>query len=59
MTEPRTWQMPEQPDCPVRDSHGTRWTQTGNGDEWQNEYGLCTSWPTLLTDRGPLTEERT
>jgi hypothetical protein len=57
MTEPRVWQLPEPPDCTVRDSHGTVWRPTGHRDEWVSEYRLCTSWATLLTDRGPLTEE--
>lgn len=57
MTEPRTWSLPAAPDCPVRDSHDTLWRPTGEPGEWQSEHGLCTTWATLLTDRGPLTEE--
>ena len=52
----RTWQVPDPPDCPVCDSHGTVWTPTGVPGEWQSRYGLCTTWAILLADRGPLTE---
>lgn len=54
---PRIWMIPAEPDCPVRDSRGTLWTPTVHPGEWKSEFGLHTTWTTLLTDRGPLREE--
>ena len=55
--EPRTWTLPAEPDCLVRDNKGWLWTPTTNPDTpWQSGR-IATTWPMLLT-RGPLTEEK-
>lgn len=58
--QPRTWTLPTEPDCPVRDAHDWLWTHNDDPHTpWESDLGsrrVCTTWPLLLT-RGPLTEE--
>lgn len=54
-SEPRTWTLPAEPDCPVRDAVGWVWEPTDDPDApWQSGR-IATTWPMVLT-RGPLTE---
>ncbi len=56
-SRPRTWRLPAEPDCPVRDAEGRVWERTEDPDvPWQIGR-IATTWPMLLT-RGPLTEEK-
>jgi hypothetical protein len=56
-SRPRTWRLPAEPDCPVRDAEGWAWHRTSPKGLWVNEWGMDVAWSFLLT-RGPLTEEK-
>ncbi len=54
-SRPRTWRLPAEPDCPVRDAEGRVWEHTNDPDTpWQSGR-IATTWPMVLA-RGPLTE---
>lgn len=52
----RTWVLPQEADCPVRDAEGRRWARTGQSDAPWRSGRTCVSWLVLLA-LGPLTEE--
>lgn len=56
MSEPTTYALPAEPEGPVWDSHGRRWTPTAL-DGWclRDVTGVQCTWARLLEGYGPLT----
>ena len=56
MSEPTTYALPAEPEGPVWDSHGRRWTPTAVDGLWiRYETGVLCTWARLLEGYGPLT----
>ena len=56
MSEPTIYALPDEPEGPVWDSHGKRWTPTDVDGWWIRDVtGTQCSWARLLEGCGPLT----
>lgn len=56
MSEPTTYALPDEPEGPVWDSHGKRWTLTDVDGWWlRDATGAQCTWARLLEGCGPLT----
>ncbi len=56
MSEPTTYALPAEPEGPVWDSHGRRWTPTALDGWWLRDVtGVQCTWARLLEGYGPLT----
>ena len=55
-SEPMTYALPAEPEGPVWDSHGRRWTPAAVDGLWiRYETGVLCTWARLLEGYGPLT----
>ena len=56
MSEPTTYALPDEPEGPVWDSFGKRWTPTDVDGWWLHDVtGVPCTWARLLEGYGPLT----
>lgn len=56
MSEPTTYALPDEPEGPVWDSHGKRWTPTDVDGWWIRDVtGVQCTWARVLEGYGPLT----
>ena len=55
-SEPTTYALPDEPEGPVWDKYGERWTPTDIDGWWQRDVtGVRCSWARVLEGYGPLT----
>ena len=56
MSEPTIYALPDEPEGPVWDSHGKRWTPTDVDGWWIRDVtGVQCTWARVLEGYGPLT----